>query len=464
MAAIAQASDSLWTLQQSIQYAVDHNLDIRQSELNERLARLLQLQSQLSRIPSASVSTNLGRSYGRSIDPTSNQFINQGYTFAGLGGNVDVLLFGWFQKRNAASQYRLLAESAEEDAGQLRDNISLNVATAFLRILLARERIGIAENQLALSQEQQTQVALFVRTGRSPELDLMQVEAQVATDSSLVIDALNEYQLAILDIKAILNFDISAPFEPEAPLFDMDASYLEISRMPDEIYEIAGKRMGVIRSNRLQLSAAEKELAVAKATLYPQLTLGAQFGTNYSSSLKEISDVEITGYKITGNVVSYNNELLPVMEPDYHLNMKTTDWTKQFSNNFRQTVALNLVVPLFSGWNARTNVGRAKINIQSKRYALEQAQVKLKQDVYKAFYDVRSAMQKYQATTRAKDASEKAWLYAEKRYELGLMSALELMTTKNNFFKASSDALSAKYDLVFKLKVIDYYLGKEIRL
>jgi outer membrane protein len=146
-----QAQDSLWTLQRTIKYAVDNNLDIKQSVLNERLSRLQLLQSQLSQLPNASVSADIGRSYGRSIDPTTNQFINQGYTFSGLNGNVDVLLFGWFQKRNTISQNKFLSKAAVADVDQLKDDVSLNVATAFLRILMAKEQIKVQENQLKYS-------------------------------------------------------------------------------------------------------------------------------------------------------------------------------------------------------------------------------------------------------------------------------------------------------------------------
>ncbi len=461
---VVQAQDTSWTLQRSIEYALAHNLEIKQNELNERLARLQWQQGRLSQLPSASLSSNMGRSYGRSIDPTTNQFINQGYTFAGLGGNIDVLLFGWFQKRNTIRQYRHLAASAAADLDQLKDDISLNVATAFLRILLAREQVRVNEQQLQLSREQNEQTALFVKVGRSPDLDMAQMEAQLATDSAGLIAAINDYQLAILDIKAILNFEIATPFFADAPAVTA-VQWEEAAQLkPEDIYAIAEKQMGVIRSNQLQIYAAEREMNAAKASLYPQLSLGAQLGTNFSSNLKEISGFRLSDYRSTGNIIVYNNEVLQVQEPVYNFDTRTTPWLTQFNNNFRQTVALNLTVPLFNGWSTRAGMERARVNVQGKQLAMEQARLKLKQDVYKAFYDMQSAMQKYRSTERAAQASERAWQYAEKRYELGLMNALELLTTKNNFFKASSEALSAKYDMIFKLKVIDYYTGKAIKL
>ncbi len=463
--ATVNAQDSLWTLQRSIQYAVDNNLDIKQSVLNERLSRLQLQQSQLGMLPTASASGNVGRSYGRSIDPTTNQFIDAKYYFVGLNGNADVLLFGWFQKQNTISQNKFLSKSAAADLDQLKNDVSLNVATAFLRILLAREQIHISENQVTFSLKQREQTEYFVKAGRSPELDLAQMQAQVATDSSNYITAVATYQQAVLDMKAIMNFEMATPFTPVAP----EVEKIPLGEMgtlsPEQVYDVAKDHFGSIRSNQLKIAAAQKGLAAAKGNLYPQLSLGGQLGSNYASSYKELTGTgTFNGYNPNGDIVVINGAPVYVQSPSFTPDVRTIPFWKQLNTNFRQTVALTLSVPLLNGWSARTAVNRSKIDVQSKQIGLEQSRVKLKQDVYKAYYDARSAVQKFYATSRADEASDRAYNYAQKRYELGLMNALELLTTQNNAFKARAEALSAKYDLLFKLKVIDYYLGKEIRL
>jgi outer membrane protein len=459
----AQESTS-WTLEKTIKYALDNNLDIKQNVLNERLATLQLEQSRLSQIPNASLNTNVGRSYGRSVDPTTNLFINQGYSFFGLNGNVDVLLFGWFQKRNTISQNNFLNKAATADLEQLKDDVSLNVATAFLRILMAREQINIQVGQLQYSNKQKEQTDYFVKAGRSPDLDLAQMEAQVATDSSAYYTAISNHQQAILDMKAIMNFDIAAPFDAVAPNVEQ-IELLEIGTLnPETIYQSAQEHFGSIKGGQLKLNAAQKGLDATRSSLYPQLAFNGQFGTNYASTLKEINTATITGSRPNGDFVNLNNDLLPVLTPTYNYTTKTTSFGDQFSNNFRQTYALTLSVPIFNGWTTRSNISRSKIDVLSKAYNLEQVRLKLKQDVYKAYYDARVAIQKYYASRKADEASERAYNYAQKRYELGLMNAVELLTTQNTALKAKSEALSAKYDMVFKMKVIDYYLGKEIKL
>jgi len=462
--AAAVAQETSWTLERTIQYAQDHNLDIKQNVLNERLAALQLEQSRLSQIPNASVNTNVGRSYGRSVDPTTNLFINQGYSFFGLNGSVDVLLFGWFQKRNTISQNSLLNKAATADLDQLKDDVSLNVATAFLRILMAREQINIQTGQLQYSNKQREQTAAFVQAGRSPDLDLAQMEAQVATDSSAYYTAVSNYQQAILDIKAILNFEIAAPFEAVAP----DVEKVELGDIaalnPEDIFLQAQDHFGSIRGGQLKLDAARKGLNANRSALYPQLSMSGQFGTNYASTLKEINSASITGAAPNGDFITVGSDVIQVLSPTYTYTTRTMPFGDQFSNNFRHTYALNLSVPIFNSWNTRTSISRSKIDVLSKGYTLEQARLKLKQDIYKAYYDAKVAVQKYYASRKADEASGRAYSYAQQRYELGLMNAVELLTTQNTALKAKSEALSAKYDMVFKLKVIDYYLGREIKL
>lgn len=460
----AGAQDSVWSLASSIQYAREHNIDINQSAFNERLAALQFQQSRLSQLPNASVSGNYGYSFGRSIDPTTNQFVDAGYSFSGLNGNADVLLFGWFQKRNTIEQNKLLYQAAGADLDQLKDDVSLNVATGFLRILLAQEQINVAQNQLQLSSQQKAQTQAFVDAGTKPELDLEQMIAQVAADSTAYITAVGDYTSSILDMKALLNLDMKSNYNVDMPrVEDLDFSGV-LTTNAEEIYQIARQHFGTPKSSRLKAEAAEKSLKAAKGALYPQLSIGAQLGTNYASSLKEVTDFKVMGAERTGNFVDVNGTPYDVYQPTFDYTQHTIPFFKQLNNNFRQTVAVSINVPLLNGWVARTAVKQAAIDVESKKLAILQSERKLQQDVYKAYNDAKIAVQKYYSAHHAATASQKAYEYAQKRYELGLVNSVELLTTQNTAFKSRTDEASAKYDMIFKLKVIDYYLGKELKL
>lgn len=460
------AQEADWSLQRAVQYALDHNISIQQNELNRRLEKLTLQQNQLSQLPSINVSTGYGRSFGRSIDPTSNQFVDgSSYDFMSLSGSADVLLFGWFQRRNRITQSKYNLQAAGKELEQLQNDVSLNVATGYLRILLAKEQVKINEQQVGLSLQQLEQTRSFADAGRVPELNVAQLEAQLASDSSNLIGALTEYNAAILDIKALLNLDFDTPFEPVVQQ-NIAADFDNVHITPDEIYTAAVKRMPVISGARLRLLAAKKGHAAARGGLLPQLALSAQAGTNYSTLNK---DYNVTGAAISPVPGTYaydlaRNDSLQVYQTTPVFTTNTLPLGKQLDNNFRQTISLGLNIPLFNGWQAQTAAKQAKLNMLTQQLSVDQAELKLKQDVYKAHNDARNALQKYYAAKRAADAAKRAHEFAQKRNELGLTNTVEYLVIQNNWYRAEANMASAKYDLIFKLKVIDFYLGKELKL
>lgn len=454
-----------WTLQRAINYALEHNISIQQNELNQRLAKLTNLQNQLSQLPNINGSSSLGRSFGRSVDPTTNQFVQgTSYDFLSLSGNADVLLFGWFQKRNniTSSKYSYLAATA--DLEQLRNDVSLNVATGYLRTLLAKEQVKVSQKQVELSSAQLTQTRKFADAGRLPELNVAQLEAQLASDSANLITALTDYTSAVLDIKALLNLDFQAPFDVTTPDINVVSNNMNLNMSPEDIYNEAAKNFGTIKSSTYKHQASQRKYWAAKGALLPQLGMGAQVGSNWSSTVKEYTGFNITGIKPTGDIVPVLDTVLNVYRYDGTYTTKDVPLGKQLDNNFRQTVSLSLNIPLFNGWQAQYGVKQAKINMLSQELSKYQAELKLKQDVYKAYNDAKNAIQKYNAADRAASAAQRAFDFAQKRYDLGLTNTVEYLTTQNNLYSASANLAKAKYDLIFKLKVIDYYLGKELKL
>lgn len=458
--ALAQDNGDVWTLQRCVQYALDHNISIQQNVLNERLAKLTLQQSQLAQLPNANVSGGYGRSAGRSIDPTTNTFIDASYNFVNASGSADVLLFGWFRQRNLIARNKLSLEAAKADLDQLKDDVSLNVATGFLRALLAQEQISVNGKQVELSKAQLDQTRKFADVGRVPELNVAQLESQVATDSANLISAISNYNAAILDLKALLNLDFVTPFTLQAPDVKVDDQVKVSAMVPEEIYAEAQKHFGSIKGAHLRLSAAQKGLSAARGGLWPQLSLGAQFGTNYASSYKQVAYQPTGTYDTTG--ITTRGDF--VLAPGFTTVSSDVPFGKQLSNNFRQTVSINLNIPLFNGWQAQYNARQAKINMATQELNIRQAELSLKQDVYKAYNDAISSIQKYYAALHAAEAAERAQDFAKKRYDLGLTSAVDYLITQNTQYSAEANLVSAKYDLIFKLKVIDYYLGKELKL
>ena len=459
----AQPSGSVWSLQQCVQYAVDHNISIKQDSITARLARYTLQQSQLSQLPAISANGSYGRSFGRSINPTTNQFIDADYNFLSASGNCSVLLFGWMQVRNTIAKNRYALQATIADLDQLRNDVSLNVANSFLAVLLAQEQISISKNQVGLSQAQLDQTKAFADAGRLPELNVAQLESQLATDSSNLINAIATYNSAVLDLKTLLNLDFSEPFTIQVPdIESLDPATVQ-NAPPEAVFLEARRHFGSVRGSELRVTSAEKALAAAKAGLYPQLTAGYQVGTNYADNFQKVSYGRDTILP-TGAFLLTSPTPTLVYEQTRIPSIENTPFGEQFRNNVRQSLFLSLNIPIFNGWQSQYAVRQAKMNLYSQQLNRYNAELTLRQNVYKAHNNALNSIQKYYAARHADDAARRALDFAKKRYDLGLTSTVDLLVTQNSQFTAAANLAIAKYDLIFKLKVIDYYLGKQLKL
>jgi len=458
--------DNVWSLERCVQYAIDHNISIKQDSLNARLAKYSLKQSQLSQLPVVSANGSYGKSLGRSINPTTNQFVDANYNFVSASGNGNLLLFGWMQVRNTIEKNRYSLEAYLADLDQLKDDVSLNVANSFLTALLAQEQINISKNQVDLSKAQLAQTRAFTEAGRLPELNVAQLESQLATDSSNLINSIANYNSAVLDLKSLLNLDFSVPFSIKIPDVEVGEQITVSQLQPEEVYEKARTHFGSVKSSQFRVSSAEKGLAASKGNLYPQISLGYQVGTNWANNYQTVS-----GYKTdtgTTNVIATNSGFISLptslTQVNYTPILANIPFGTQLNNNLRQSVFLNVNINILNGWQSQYGVRQARINLESQQLNEYNAELTLKQNVYKAHNNALNSIQKYYAAKRADEAAKRALDFATKRYDLGLTSTVDLLVTQNSAFTAAGNVALAKYDLIFKLKVIDYYLGKELKL
>ena len=455
---------NVWSLEKCVNYASENNLDLSENELNRRMTDLTYEQSKVSRWPSLNADISLGNSYGRSIDPTSNQFVNAGFLFNNMSINSQVMLFGFFRKKLEIEQNQLNSEAAHEIYEQLRDNIALNVANGYLRALLAKEQVKVSLEQLKTDQAQLKQTQLFVRAGKLPRLNLEQMLAQVASDSSNLISIQTEEQLALLQLRALLNLDFRSPFDIESP--NLNAQLLEkneVYQSPAKIYEAALLNQHRIKAQAVNISAAQKGVEQAKAMKYPSLFLGGNLSTSYSSQFKEITGQTVVGQQQVGSVSVAGTDY-PITTPEYDFTRVTVPYTTQLDNNLRSNLALTLSVPIFNGHQVKTNIERAKIGLLNQEVAAKKERLNLQQEIYTASLQAVAAEQKYKAARSAELSARRALDFAIKRYNIGMLPTFEYTQTQNNYNQTSFNTLSAKYEMIFKRKVLDFYVGKPIKL
>ncbi|MEA9414321.1 TolC family protein [Flavobacterium sp. PL02] len=427
----AYAQDSIWTLSKCIQHAQVNNLSIKQDELDARAAKMIYQSSKYSHIPSLNLSSNYGTSFGRSINPTTNQFENTKFSSLGLSAGSSVLLFGWFQKRYAIQSNELKYKIAQESMEQLKNDLLLNVATAYLRALLAKEQITNVLYQIEISTNNQTRIEKLTTAGRSNILELSQAKTQFYNDKGIYLEALLNYEQSLIDLKVILNIDLQQKIVPVPNL--NESVFLSVEEIdPEAIYNSALTYIHSIKSSTYNVQVAEKDIQLTKAKELPQLSLNFSSGTNYSSSYYEV-------------LPSGDSQLI--------------SFGKQFNNNLSHFVGLGLNIPVFNNFSSRDAIRSAKIGLEKARITDEENKQKLKQEIYKSCIEYKRTLQQYNSSLSALENAGIALKAATIRQEKGFISYFEYLTEKNNFLKIQNETTALKYELQFKKITVEYFQG-----
>lgn len=462
----ASYTQEKWDLRSSVEYALKNNISIRQADVQAKIAALTYEQSKLSQYPSANIQNSAGYQFGRSIDPATNQFTNAEILFVNHSLNVGLDIFNWFSKKNTITTNRLQAQAYTAGVEKAKNDVALNVANAYLQILLNNEQIRISELQVQQSIEQVNNVKQRVDAGVLPELNQAEVEAQLANDSSNLITAKSNYILSVLLLKSILNIPADQVFEVDVPPVETIPVESLAELDPAAVYVLAEKNMPQQKINDLNLQAAIKNVAAVKGRMYPSLSFfggldsrysNAQklFGKDYVNTFLPIGTVLVGGTPYT--VTTIDEQLIPT-------GFSKNTYFRQLNNNFSQSIGLSLGITIFNGGIARTNWKKAKLDVASVELQKEDDAHTLKQDIYQAHANAVAAIQKFNAAKKSVETSEKAYNFATKRFDIGLLNTIDLLTNQNNLFRARINMVSAQYDYVFKMKLLEFYKGQGLKL
>jgi outer membrane protein len=456
-----------WTLQRSVDYALANNITIKQQDVQKRFAALTYKQSQLSQIPTLSAGLQAGYGSGRNIDPYTNAIITQSYFNLGGGLSANVDIFNWFYRRNLIAANKYQAEAQNRFLEKARNDVAFNIAASFLQILLNMEQVHIAELQVKLTTSQLENTKKLVIAGSVPESNQADLETKLASDSVNLVTTKNNVILSTLEMKALLNLGFDVPYVPQVPA---NISEIPVPRMdevdPEMVFSASQNTNPLIKGDLLKIKALERTYASQKGLLYPSLSASGNLNTSYANSAKnqvlvgstpfseDIGEVTIAGTTYT---VKRNGQI-----PNY--NFTTIPFGDQINNNFRQSLGLTLNIPILNGWQQRTSVKQAKLNVETQKLTLDQDLQKLRQDIYTAHANAMAAIQKYSASSKGVASSQRAYDFATKRFDLGLMNTIDYITTQNNLFKAQIDKVSAQYEYIFRLKLLEFYRDQKITL
>jgi len=457
----AAYGQKVWTLQECIDYALNNNIQIRQSELITDLNKDLKSQSIASMFPSLNGNATQNYYYGRSIDPFTNTFTTSEVRSNSFALSSSLPLFEGFQLQNTLRQSKLNYMSSRYDLEKVRNDVVLNVVTFYLQVLYNKELLAYTKDQLEATKVQRDKVSRMYELGSVNKGNLLDMEAQLASDEVLLVQARSAYDQALLNLTQLLELSVDSTFSIQEPVLPAPVLSAEQSNT-DAVYASALTNQPDVKSYELRVKSAEKGLAIARGARYPRLFLSGSLSTNFSTSSQDITGYEFfppssvfSGFTSSGDsVYSFLNNSRPVLEQ--------TPFRDQLDNNLGKSVGFTLQVPLFNGWATKTGVSRAKISLEQSRLNLDQTRKNLFKSVQQAVTDALAAGKRYEAGERSQKALTESYDFNEKRYELGLISTYDYLLVKNNLAKANADLLQARFDLIFRIKVLDFYLGKPL--
>jgi outer membrane protein len=420
-------AQELITIQQAIDKTLTNNLQVKQSKLSESLSDITLQQSRLALYPNLNASVGQSMGWGRN-QVASGLFQNtQNYNLnPGISTSIDV--FNGLSKINQVKQNRLLLDAGKTNTEKVKNDLILSVITSYLQILYNKDFLKAAQDQLTVAKQQLNQQQQLLDVGNKTLADLSQSKSQVATAELNVTNAANALSISYLTLAQLMDIPSSSVYEVQAPVID---SFKNSSATynAEEVYNNALNLFPDIKLAGLNTAAAKVGVKVAQGNLYPSLSFSGSYGSNYFYDFNNLS-----------------NEALE----------------SQLKNNIRKGLGLNLSIPIFNGLQAKSGVKRARINLLQTETQEQLAKNNLNKIIYQAVADLKAAESRYQSTGNAFTAQKDAFYVIEQRYAVGLVNSLDYSTAQTNRNKAEIDYIQAKYDLIFRAKVIDYYLGKQI--
>ncbi|AKD04681.1 TolC family protein [Pontibacter korlensis] len=455
------SGDGVWSLQEAVEYARVNNLQVRQSNLNRKLNEIEYKQAQLDRLPIVNANGSYFFNTGSFQDPVTFSVQTQEAQTANFSGSASMPLFQGFRQTNLIKQTRLELEASQQDVLSTQNDITLQIVTSYLNILFSDELIKTSELQRDATGQQLERTRKLFEAGSVAENSVLDLESQLATDELNVINAINQRDVSRLNLMQLLNLKTSEEFSiqiPELPEPEQNPLIVD----GEQVYDAAVQTLPAIKAADLRVKSAEKGVAAARGNYFPRLSLGAGISTRYSSTTnflvgredRYIEQVFYTNPQGTEQQSFYILQPSPIYS-DY-------SFFDQAKDNIGKQYGLQLSIPIFNGFQVRNSVQRAIVSQENANLSADIARNNLRQTIEQAYVDAVAARRRYTAAREQVRATERNVRNAELRLNSGIINSVEYVIVANTFRSAQSELLQAKYDYFFKLKVLDFYQGKDI--
>ncbi len=450
-----------WTLEKCIQYALDKNIQIKQQELDTRLQKNALLQSKIGLLPSLNGSMNNSYTAGRALDQTTYQFRdNQTILTSNISATASATVFSGFQNMNTIkkNQYNLL--TSLKDLEKLKNDVSLNIAAAYLQIILNTELLSAAKNQNQITRQQVDRTEKLYNAGSLARASLLEIQAQSASEEVQIVNAQNQLELSYLTLVQLLELDSVQGFEINIPEIEISGQG-EVIADVDNIFDVSLEVLPQIKSAEYRLESAYRGLNVARGGRSPSITISGTYYTGYSDARQRVGSYGIP-LEIPNAGFTSGGESVTLYQSNPQL-VSYPFWN-QFSDNTSTSISLNINIPLFNGWMVNNSISNAKISVLNSKYSLENSKNILYREIQQAYADAKAALKNYNASEKALAAMEESFSYTQQRYSVGLINTVDYNTAQNQLAQTRSDLLRSKYEYIFKMKILDFYQGKPISI
>lgn len=428
-----ETSANKWDLESCIRYAIEHNINLKQKELEQSNKEVELNTAKSGWLPDLNANIGQNFDFGRSPSKTG-VIVDQNSANTSANITLSMPLFDGMKTVNDIAAKRLDLKAAMENLNKAKEDLSLQVATYFLQVLYDKDVQKVSELQLALTEEQIGKTEALVNAGKVPLSQLYDIKAQAANDEVSLTEARNNVRLALLDLAQSLELERNeGNFDIEAPEVDnVISSYMGSILPPDDIYRHAVTYKPQIKEQEYLLESMKKQLKVAKSNYFPKLNFGASYSNGYY-------------HYYTGDV-------------------EFPSFSDQLSQNGRKTIGFSLSIPLFNRFQVRNGVRSTRIGIHNQELMMESAKKSLYKEIQQAYYNATAAQKKYIASGKSVKANEEAFRYAEDKYNAGKSTVFEFNEAKTKYAKSLVEEAQAKFNFILRAKILDFYNGTPIRL
>ena len=427
----AANAQNVWSLQKCIDYALENNIQIKQQQLNTQYYENQVSQAKSNRLPNLNAQIGNDNSFGRSLTYLNTyKNVNSSSVTGGVGTNFTI--FNGFQLSNTIDKQELDLQATLKDLQKAKDDIMLSIARSYLEILFAEEIVLVDSAQLEVTQQQINRTQQLVDAGSLAKGSLLEIQAQLAREELQLVNDNNTVQLAYLSLYQFLELPIAESFKIEKPVLPEIKANLSMANSID-VFNNAMNARPEIQAAQLRVKSAEKDLEIAKGNHYPNLTFNANYYNLYNNKYSDIN----------GEDIAFGDQL---------------------KNNGRSSLGLTLGIPIFNRFQVRNGISNATLQITDFQYRLQTASNLLRKDIELSYTNALAALNRYMSTEKAVESMQEAFRYVEEKFNVGMVNSVDYNLQKNQLTSAQSQLLQAKYEFIFRTKILDFYNGIPIEL